>query len=549
MNDYTFYREFAGNFLSGEYNQFIFSGNIYDVYTINDHYYSLSEFLFKKLSTSRIVVKYSLSSGIEFSNNDERDKFIDILSANLSFFETKEEKQSWVIKNIAHSRISVIEALKIMKEASKIHFHDKTNVSHVRPFAFLIEHAETIIPAGQIMHMNEQDRQKLVFFRDWLNDHQFINSRDLIIFISQTRSEIHKSIINLPSINHILIQYPDFTARKMFIEHHLSKLKITSDISLKRASELTAGLTLSGIKHILLQTHYTNSALNEENIIGKTEEVIRGTIGDYIRIKHPVHRFDQIIGARKIKDELKRQIKIIRLQDAAVIPHGYLVSGRNGVGKTYIMEAFAGELGWLCIELKNLRQKYLGETDIIFERIKDVLESFQNVMVFIDEADTMFGGRGEFVHETEKRLTGNFIKMIGDPDNRGRIIWVFITSRPDLLLPDFIRRLEIKIGFFNPTGEDRLDFIKSILAQVPINYETLSESDKNDITLCFKDFSPAEFQTITTQIIAESRLHPDLSITGIIRFLKRFNSTINKDKYVLQDELAEKYSTFIDLIE
>jgi hypothetical protein len=87
----------------------------------------------------------------------------------------------------------------------------------------------------------------------------------------------------------------------------------------------------------------------------------------------------------------------------------------------------------------------------------------------------MFGGRGEEVHETEKRLTGNFIKMMGDPKNRGRILWVFITSRPDLLLPDFIRRLEIKIGFFNPKGNDRLEFLKKILSDIELSYDALKE--------------------------------------------------------------------------
>ncbi|HQB61190.1 MAG TPA: AAA family ATPase, partial [Spirochaetota bacterium] len=203
----------------------------------------------------------------------------------------------------------------------------------------------------------------------------------------------------------------------------------------------------------------------------------------------------------------------------------------------------------LCIELKNLRQKYLGETDVIFERVKTVLESFKNVIVYVDEADTMFGGRGENVHETEKRLTGNFIKMIGDPANRGKIIWVFITSRPDLLLPDFIRRLEIKLGFFNPKGDDRKDFLANILNDADIKYDALSDAEKKKIDEVFKDFSPAEFKTLSTQIKAEKKLTQKLDLAGVIELMKRFNLSIGREKYLEQDEIAREYSTYVDLIE
>ncbi|HPO50705.1 MAG TPA: ATP-binding protein, partial [Spirochaetota bacterium] len=289
--------------------------------------------------------------------------------------------------------------------------------------------------------------------------------------------------------------------------------------------------------------------ITENLILSKTEEVIKGTIGDYIKVINPDHGFESVYGAEKIKKELVRQVKIIKLSDSSIIPRGYLICGRNGVGKTYIMEAFAKDLGWLCIELKNLRQKYLGETDAVFERVKNVLESFKNVMVFVDEADTMFGGRGEEVHETEKRLTGNFIKMMGDPKNRGRILWVFITSRPDLLLPDFIRRLEIKLGFFNPKGADRVDFLKSILNDVKINYDDLKENEKKDIGDVFKDFSPAEFKMLSTQLKAEKKLSDSFSLPDIISMMKRFNLSIGREKYLEQDDLARRYSTFVDMID
>ncbi|OHD10698.1 MAG: hypothetical protein A2Y34_11895 [Spirochaetes bacterium GWC1_27_15] len=550
MEEPKFYKDFSSDFLSGEFNQFVFSGNIYDIFEYENEYLNLSDYLTKKLSNTRTVIIFNVAEGIDFVSKKERDEFINILSENLTFFESFEDKRSWVIKGIAASKSSPLEGLKILKEAVDLSQKKDTPKNFPKSFAILIEHAETLIPDMEVSRMFDFDRQKLVFLRDWLCDEKFIKSNNLLMFISQTTSEIHKSVVNLPSMDNVVIDYPDFTERKSFIEKEIKKHELKCDIPIERATDLTAGLNINGIRHIIVGTRYTKIPLTEDLILSKTEEVIKGTIGDYIKVINPDHGFEAVYGASKIKSELQRQVKIIKLNDSSIIPRGYLICGRNGVGKTYIMEAFAKELGWLCIELKNLRQKYLGETDVVFERVKNVLESFKNVMVFIDEADTMFGGRGQDVHETEKRLTGNFIKMIGDPKNRGKILWVFITSRPDLLLPDFIRRLEIKIGFFNPKGDDRLDFLKNILSDVEIDYTKLTDEEKTKITDVFKEFSPAEFKMLSTQLKAEKKLKGStLTIDEIASLMKRFNLNIGREKYIEQDEYAKAFSTFVDMIE
>lgn len=540
-NSYGFYEEFSASFLSEEFNQFIFSGNIYDIFKHEDEYCNLVEYMVRKLSKKRVVVKFNIAEGITFISREDRELFIETLANNARFFDSYEERRSWAIKSLVQARHSAVDAFNLLKEAIQSDFE--------KPFAIIIEHAETVIPDAEVSRMGDLDRQKLVLLRDWLYDNSFINSLHLIMFISQTVSEIHKSIRNLPSIRNIVINYPDYESRKSFIEENCKVNGLEPAISIEKATDLTAGLTLNGVRHILLHSRYLKKPLSEEIILSKTEEVIKGTIGDYIKVINPSYGFADLLGAANIKKELERQVKIIKLDDNSITPRGYLVCGRNGVGKSYVMEAFAKELGWLCIELKNLRQKYLGETDVIFERVKNVLESFKNVMVLIDEADTVFGGRGENVHETEKRLTGNFIKMIGDPANRGRIIWVFITSRPDLLLPDFIRRLEVKLGFFNPAGDDRLDFLRNILENVEINYDELNKSDQKRLFTAFKEFSPAEFQMLKTQLAAEKRISDSFEADDVIRVLQRMNLNIGRDKYILQDELARKYSSFLDLID
>jgi SpoVK/Ycf46/Vps4 family AAA+-type ATPase len=75
-------------------------------------------------------------------------------------------------------------------------------------------------------------------------------------------------------------------------------------------------------------------------------------------------------------------------------------------------------------------------------------------VVFVDEADQMAGKRegGDNDSGLSGRVYGMLAKEMSDTRNRGRIIWVFATSRPDLLEVDLKRqgRLDVHIPLFPP---------------------------------------------------------------------------------------------------
>jgi hypothetical protein len=112
--------------------------------------------------------------------------------------------------------------------------------------------------------------------------------------------------------------------------------------------------------------------------------------------------------------------------------------------------------------LKSIRSQWFGQTDVIFERLRRVLEALEKVVIFVDEADTQFGGVGEGTHETERRLTGKIQGMMSDPELRGKVIWLLMTARIHLLSPD-IRRPgrvgDLIIPILDPVDQDRLDFM------------------------------------------------------------------------------------------
>jgi SpoVK/Ycf46/Vps4 family AAA+-type ATPase len=168
---------------------------------------------------------------------------------------------------------------------------------------------------------------------------------------------------------------------------------------------------------------------------------------------------------------------------------------------------------------------WYGQTDVIFERLRRVLDALTKVLIFVDEADTQFGGIGPETHSTERRLTGKIQAMMSDPLLRGRVIWLLMTARIHLLSPD-IRRPgrvgDLIIPVLDPTGEDREKFVrwtvgaalskaptKKILAQMASQMENYSAASfaslrselKAHVVMKKGALSPEEIQSIISDHI------------------------------------------------
>nr|WP_303652805.1 ATP-binding protein [Paludisphaera mucosa] len=138
---------------------------------------------------------------------------------------------------------------------------------------------------------------------------------------------------------------------------------------------------------------------------------------------------------------------------------GYLICGPVGTGKTYLAECFAGSVGVPCVKLRNFRSKYVGETEGNLEQLLNVLRAMGPVVVVIDEADAALGNReGGGDSGTSSRVFSMIASQMGDTRYRGKLIWMLLTSRPDLLPIDLKRqgRAEVHLPLFNPPDDEEV---------------------------------------------------------------------------------------------
>jgi SpoVK/Ycf46/Vps4 family AAA+-type ATPase len=251
---------------------------------------------------------------------------------------------------------------------------------------------------------------------------------------------------------------------------------------------------------------HENRALGQADVIDKVEDFIQGQLGeDVVEFSKPAHKLDSVIGFTRLKKFLGEElIPRFRATGPEALP-GAAVGGPIGGGKTFIFEAVASELDIVVLVLKNIRSKWFGETDVIFERLRRVLDALAKVLIFVDEADTQFGGVGPETHDTERRLTGKIQAMMSDPKLRGRVIWLLMTARIHRLSPD-IRRPgrvgDLIIPVLDPEGEDRDAFLKWVVK--PAMAREATEEEIRRLSQVTKDYYSASFASLRSELKAQA---------------------------------------------
>ncbi|HEY8613418.1 MAG TPA: ATP-binding protein, partial [Roseomonas sp.] len=132
-----------------------------------------------------------------------------------------------------------------------------------------------------------------------------------------------------------------------------------------------------------------------------------------------------------------------------------LFSGPPGTGKTMAAEALAAELRLPLyrIDLSQVVNKYIGETEKNLKRLFDTADSADTIL-FFDEADALFGKRGE-VRDSHDRYANLEVSYLLERMERFRGFAILATNRKRDMDEAFLRRLRFSVEFPLPGPEER----------------------------------------------------------------------------------------------
>ncbi|MCP4645454.1 MAG: ATP-binding protein [bacterium] len=525
----------AGRILnSGQSRTLLLTGNVYDLFCLptedgRGEYVPLVDLLTRRWSVSgKILIVYELNGPIRFAREADREKIKNawlrwrtgldaneiaverMLSADKAILQHDAVREAYEanLRSAIGNPTVALELLRQMCLCSRTELSGRPILAE--DLVVVIEAADFVIPEGDIAGLSDADRHRVSICHDWFSDPGFTCAQDSVLLIAESRSLLNHRVARLPHILEVEAPAPDEATRRHFITWFNQGLEKGEKLKLwgsqQELARFTAGLTVQALAQLLKGAIHQREKLTQEQVVTKVETFIKSQLGDdIVEFKKPGHRLKDVVGFTGLKAFLTKEL-IPRFQSSGpdALP-GAAVAGPIGGGKTFIFEAVAAELDMVVLVLKNIRSQWFGQTDVVFERLRRVLDALAKVLIFVDEADTQFGGVGPETHATERRLTGKIQALMSDPESRGKVIWLLMTARIHLLSPD-IRRPgrvgDLIIPVLDPEGDDRDAFLGWVLG--PVLEGRPGEQDLAALREATEGYSAASYASLRSELRAKS---------------------------------------------
>jgi AAA+ superfamily predicted ATPase len=537
--------ELRRRYLRGESSQFVLHGNVHDVVLHDGVLVGVSDFLAQKIFEKKdFVIRYNVSTGCRFTKKAGKIEALEEL----------------LLQRTPDKVLPILERL----------LYTQNNV------ALIIEYAEMVAPVGDASFFSESDRLSVVSLQRWSLAPQMEASDNIVVLVTEVPSELNPKIVANPRVAAVKVPMPIVDERRALIDHVNPAL---DSAWAERLADITAGLKCIQVKGILqpapaeaddgeARLKFIKSLVGDEararklaavttgmsreeiqELVGvkapppapgappgpdpqqeevmrliarRKREVIERECFGLIEFVEPQHDFSVVGGIDEVKKELGSIARNIREGRKSRVPMGLLFTGPMGTGKTFVAEAFAKESGLTTIKLKNFRSKWEGATESNLERILGVVQGIGNVIVIIDEADRSFssgGDDGEGDGGTNSRTIARLKEFMSDTANRGRVLFILMSNRPDKIDIDLKRagRLDRKIPFLYPQTAEEVELV--LAAQVrkhKLKTDLSFPRDRALISQKIVGYSNADFEAIAllANDYAADEGGPDATVTA-----------------------------------
>jgi hypothetical protein len=307
--------------------------------------------------------------------------------------------------------------------------------------------------------------------RDWANDSLLTDQALATFLLTENINDLHPLIVNNPRAARIRIDLPTVpqiaeTLQQLCSAYSIAMSSVAKDIP--NAAAQLAGTTLSAVESEVKTKQHRKEPLVAEDLAKIKKELVENDTNGLIEFLETKRTLNDVYGLDSIKAWLRQDIELWEKNDTAALPKGYLFCGPVGTGKTYLMECLAGEAGVPVVKMKNFRDKWVGSSEGNLEKIFRLIHALGRCYVFIDEADQSLGRRD--ASSGDSGISGRIYSMLaeemGSSSNRGSIIWVLASSRPDLIEVDLKRpgRVDVKIPLFpTSTARESFDLLRMLL--------------------------------------------------------------------------------------
>ena len=206
--------------------------------------------------------------------------------------------------------------------------------------------------------------------------------------------------------------------------------------------------------------------------------------------KIPDSSFDDVVGVPEAIEEVSELVTFLKSPEVyrkagAEIPHGVLLQGASGVGKTALARALAGEAGvpFISASASEFIELFVGQGAKRVRKLFQTARKYDSAIIFIDEIDAIGEKRGATAdtgNEERIQTLNQLLTEMDGFDNSDNIIVIAATNRGDTLDDALLRpgRFDRIITIDLPTKEGRAEILQHYAVNrpfaEPIDFMTLA---------------------------------------------------------------------------
>jgi AAA+ superfamily predicted ATPase len=458
----TWAGKLAELYFSGTTSMFVVHGNTFDVVRAgpdsDPRWLGLADFLAEQLfGRWDLVIHYDLARGLRCAAGSNGRRLQEMVTL----------ANKWIgdLRALPRDPTKGLAALDLLVQKNVM----ADPVDRIRT-AILIDHAGYVAPSGDRLDLGEQTH--LVTLLNWASSPYVKRLNMAFVLIDPRLSSVAERLSNNPHVASIEVPLPDQAERTAFLAAQVKtsgkEASMFSDYSVDELGKLTAGIGLTDLEVLMRSALEGGRRLDRNYFRELKKRLIERQAQGMLEFVEPKWGLDTVVGHEAAKKRLLDDAELIKRGELDTVPMGYLFCGPVGTGKSFLATCVAGSIGIPAVVLKNFRSKYVGETEGNLERVLGVLRSMGPVVVIVDEADAMLGDRDQSGDSgVGARTFGMIAAQMGDTRYRGRVLWMLLTARPDLLPIDLKRqgRAEVHIPLFYPVDEAEIRTMLMVLAK------------------------------------------------------------------------------------
>lgn len=382
-----------------------------------------------------------------------------------------------------------------------------------RSVAVVLDFANFIVPRGESLYIAGEIGSNLIKILNWAEDTAITAANIVTVLLTENLTDLNEFVVESAYNAKIQIPLPGKPELDQFLGHLVrneADFGKMCEAPVPLLAEKLVGLSRINVKGLVLRALRNSTPITMKYLAAVKKEIIEKEAMGRLEFIESRRTLDDVAGQDEAKTWLREDARLMKRGTVRALPMGYLICGRIGTGKTWMVECFAGECGVPFVEMKNFREKWVGATEGNLEKIFNILHALGQVVVFVDEADQATGRResGEGDSGLSGRIYGMLAKEMADTRNRGKILWIFATSRPDLVEVDLKRqgRLDVHIPLFPPhDAREKQDLFLAMARKLSLD---LQLSDLPELS--FEDpVSGNELEGLLVRAYREFELQPE----------------------------------------